>query len=54
MVTEEKLVELHEKFMEYIKADSRSEKLLAMYEDFSTELSTAPASGKTYFHGWIS
>jgi len=50
MVTEERLEELYNKFMEYIKADERSEKLLVMYEDFNGELSTAPASGKSYFH----
>jgi 23S rRNA maturation-related 3'-5' exoribonuclease YhaM len=44
------LKELYEKFMEYIKEDSRSEKLLKMYEDFNGELSTAPASGRTHFH----
>jgi len=50
MVTEEKLSELYEKFMEYIREDSRAEKLLKMYEDFNGELSTAPASGRTHFH----
>ena len=50
MVTEQQIEELYTKFMEYIKADERAEQLIAMYEDFTTELTTAPASGKTYFH----
>ncbi|MDQ8170899.1 MAG: HD domain-containing protein, partial [Gemmatimonadota bacterium] len=50
MVTEEQLKERYEKFMEFVKADERADQLLAMYEDFSTELTTAPAAGKTYFH----
>ena len=50
MVTEEQIQQHYEKFMEYIKADSRAEQLMVMYEDFTTELTTAPASGKTYFH----
>lgn len=50
MVTEEQLKERYEKFMEFVKADERADQLLTMYEDFSTELTTAPAAGKTYFH----
>jgi hypothetical protein len=50
MVTEEKLEELYEQFMGYVKADSRSEKLMAMYADFNKELSTAPASSRLHFH----
>jgi len=50
MVTEEKLQELYEKFMEYVKADTRADKLLKMYADFNDQLSTAPASARTYFH----
>ena len=40
MVTEEQLKERYEKFLEFVKADERADKLLAMYEDFSTELTT--------------
>lgn len=50
MVTEERLEELYEQFMGYVKADSRSEKLMAMYADFNKELSTAPASSRLHFH----
>jgi hypothetical protein len=50
MVTEEKLQEFYEKFMEYVKADTRADKLLKMYADFNDQLSTAPASARTYFH----
>jgi hypothetical protein len=50
MVTEEKLEELYEQFMGYVKADSRADKLLAMYADFNNELSTAPASSRLHFH----
>lgn len=50
MVTEERLEELYEQFMGYVKADSRAEKLLAMYADFNNELSTAPASARLHFH----
>jgi hypothetical protein len=50
MVTEEQIQQRYEKFMEYVKADSRAEQLLAMYEDFATELTLAPASGRTYYH----
>jgi hypothetical protein len=50
MVTEETLQELYEKFMEYVTADTRADKLLKMYADFNDQLSTAPASARTYFH----
>ena len=50
MVTEEQIKERYEKFMEFVKADSRADQLLKMYEDFSTELTLAPASGRTYYH----
>lgn len=50
MVTEERLQELYEKLMGYIKEDSRADKLLVMYQDFNGELSTAPASAKIHFH----
>jgi len=50
MVTEEKITENYNKLMEYIKADSRSEQLIKMYEDFGNELLVAPASGRTYYH----
>ena len=50
MVTEEQIQQHYDKFIEYIKADSRAEQLMQMYEDFTAELTTAPASGKTYFH----
>jgi predicted HD phosphohydrolase len=50
MVTEEQIQQHYEKFMEYIKADSRAEQLIKMYEDFTTELVTAPASAKVFYH----
>lgn len=50
MVDEQVIEQNHEKFMEYIKADDRSEQLLVMYEDFSEQLVIAPASGKVHYH----
>ena len=50
MLNDEQIQERYEKFMSFVKADSRSEKLLAMYEDFGQELVLAPASGRTHFH----
>jgi hypothetical protein len=50
MVTEEQLQALYEKFMGYVKIDKRAEKLLVMYNDFNEQLSTAPASARTYYH----
>lgn len=49
-LNEEQITELYEKFMGWIKADPRADKLTVMYEQFGNELVTAPASGKTYFH----
>jgi hypothetical protein len=50
MVTEEKIKENYDKFMEYVKADSRAEKLMVMYEDFGNTLIEAPAAGKVHYH----
>lgn len=49
-MTEETAQVNFDKFMTFVKADSRAEQLIAMYEDFGDELSLAPASGKTCFH----
>jgi hypothetical protein len=48
--SEEKIQENYTKFMTYIEADDRAERLKAMYEHLQDELLIAPASGKTYFH----
>jgi len=50
MVTEDQIKERYDKFMEFVKTDSRADQLLKMYEDFETELTLAPASGRTYYH----
>jgi hypothetical protein len=50
VMTEEKAQVNFDKFMAFVKADSRADQLIAMYEDFGDELSLAPASGKSYFH----
>jgi len=50
MLDEQKIEENYKKLMEYVNADSRSEKLTKMYEDFGNELLVAPASGRTYYH----
>ena len=50
MIDEQKIEENYNKFMEYVKADSRAEQLVAMYEDYGNELMTAPASGKSHYH----
>ena len=49
-LSEEQLTTLYDKFMGWIKEDSRSEPLLKMYEAIGDELLLAPASGKTHFH----
>jgi hypothetical protein len=48
--TVEKVKEAYDKFMLLIDADSRNVKLKKMYENFSDELSTAPASAKHHYH----
>jgi hypothetical protein len=48
--TEEKIQHDYAKFMEYIEADPRAEKLKEMYIPLQDQLTLAPASGKTYFH----
>lgn len=48
--SEEKIQENYNKFMAYIEADPRSDKLKEMYNVLQDELTLAPASGKTYFH----
>jgi hypothetical protein len=48
--TEEKIQQDYAKFMEYIEADPRAEKLKEMYVPLQDQLTLAPASGKTYFH----
>ena len=50
MIDEQKIEENYNKFMEYVKADERSELLIKMYEDYGNELITAPASGKAHYH----
>jgi hypothetical protein len=40
----------YDRFMEIIKLDERSEKLVKMYDDYGDVLITAPASGKTHYH----
>jgi hypothetical protein len=40
----------YEKFMEYINADPRAEQLKKMYDVLQDQLTTAPASGRTYYH----
>ncbi len=50
MIDEQKIEENYNKFMEYVKADSRAEQLIPMYEDYGNELLTAPASGKAHYH----
>lgn len=50
MIDEQKIEENYNKFMEYVKADSRAEQLIVMYEEYGNELLTAPASGKVHYH----
>lgn len=50
MKSPEEIKELYDKFMEYVKADSRAEQLIAMYDAYGNELLTAPASGKNHYH----
>jgi hypothetical protein len=47
---EEKTTQNYNKFMEYIEADPRADKLKEMYVPLNDELSRAPASGRTHFH----
>lgn len=49
-VTEEKIEQDYNKFMEYINADPRAEQLNVMYNVLQDQLTLAPASGKAYFH----
>jgi hypothetical protein len=48
MVT--KVEQSYNKFMQLIEADPRSELLKKMYENFSDQLSIAPASSKYHYH----
>lgn len=50
MIDEQKIEENYNKFMEYVKADSRADKLIEMYEIFGNELNLAPASAKVFYH----
>ena len=50
MIDEQKIEENYNKFMEYVKADSRADKLIEMYEHFGNELTLAPASAKIFYH----
>ena len=50
MIDEQKIEENYNKFMEYVKADSRADQLVTMYEDYGNELLTAPAAGKAHYH----
>lgn len=47
---ENKIQEDYQKFMTYIEADERADKLKEMYSVFQDQLVTAPASGKVHFH----
>jgi len=47
---EEKIQENYNKFMEYINADPRADKLKEMYVPLQDQLTMAPASGKAHFH----
>ncbi len=47
---EEKAKQNYVKFMEFVDADSRAEKLRAMYETMGDQLIVAPASAKTHYH----
>lgn len=46
----EHITKNYEKFMEYINADPRAEQLNKMYDVLQDQLTTAPASGRTYYH----
>lgn len=48
--TVDKVKEAYDKFMLLVDADSRADKLKKMYENFSDELSSAPASSKHHYH----
>jgi len=50
MIDEQKIEENYNKFMEYVKAESRADKLIEMYEIFGNELNLAPASAKVFYH----
>jgi len=50
MIDEQKIEDNYNKFMEYVKADSRADKLIEMYEIFGNELNLAPASAKVFYH----
>lgn len=50
MINENEIGELHTSFMALIGADSRSSKLVSMYDDFGNELVEAPASSRTHYH----
>ena len=47
---ENKIQENYNKFMAYIEADERADKLKEMYEVLNDQLLIAPASGRTYYH----
>jgi hypothetical protein len=47
---DETIIQNYNTFMEYVRADSRAEFLLPMYETFKDELLIAPASGRVYYH----
>jgi hypothetical protein len=48
--TEEKIEQDYAKFMEYISADPRAEKLKEMYVPLQEQLTLAPASSKRHYH----
>lgn len=50
MQTEESIQENYQKFMAYIEADTRADKLKELYAVFQDELVSAPASSKVNFH----
>lgn len=50
MLDETQIQERYAKFMEYVEADPRHEKLKEMYAAFGDELILAPASSKMHYH----
>ena len=50
MVTEEQIIEQHERFMNLISEDVRKDNLLKMYETIGTRLVEAPASPRVHWH----
>jgi hypothetical protein len=49
-LNEDNIVENYSRFSTLIEADTRSTQLTALYEAFKDELTTAPASMRSYYH----